>query len=173
MLTVNELFDKLPIRVCGGSEYQWQCYGANAHFLNSLDHAGDDRMSIVYDTQTQQVYEVVVQYTNDKIYRWIDGEFKQRLIDESITRGGDHFVAYDGVRYTDLETTRDLMQKADAILHGQQPDERIEIELDLDDDTLFGIMKMAHERDITLNAMVEQIVQLAIDERRYLDAQHC
>jgi hypothetical protein len=34
----------------------------------------------------------------------------------------------------------------------------------LENDQLFEIMKMAHERDITLNEMVESILRRVIDE---------
>jgi hypothetical protein len=35
--------------------------------------------------------------------------------------------------------------------------------LELDEETLFGLMKMAHEQDITLNQLVENIVRAEID----------
>jgi hypothetical protein len=43
-------------------------------------------------------------------------------------------------------------------------DNRSEVELDLPDNELFGLMLMAHTQDITLNQLVENIL------REYIDA---
>ena len=42
-------------------------------------------------------------------------------------------------------------------------DNRVTIEIDLDEDLLYQLMLKAHEHDITLNQMIEQIL------REYLD----
>ena len=38
--------------------------------------------------------------------------------------------------------------------------------VDLDDEQLFDLMKLAHERDITLNQMVEEVLRLAIEKHK-------
>jgi len=43
------------------------------------------------------------------------------------------------------------------------PDNRVTIEIDLDEDLLYQLMLKAHEHDITLNQMIEKIL------REYLD----
>jgi NTP pyrophosphatase (non-canonical NTP hydrolase) len=42
-------------------------------------------------------------------------------------------------------------------------DNRVTIEIDLDEDLLYQLMLLAHEHDITLNQMIEKIL------REYLD----
>jgi hypothetical protein len=37
------------------------------------------------------------------------------------------------------------------------------IELDLDDDELFRLMRLAHEQDITLNQLINNILQQVVD----------
>jgi|688.fasta_scaffold217760_3 hypothetical protein len=44
-------------------------------------------------------------------------------------------------------------------------DNRKEIELDLEDNELFDLMLMAHNQDITLNRLVEKILQEYINNR--------
>ena len=44
-------------------------------------------------------------------------------------------------------------------------DNRVTIELDLEEDLLYQLMLKAHEHDITLNQLIEKIL------REYLDAQ--
>jgi hypothetical protein len=46
----------------------------------------------------------------------------------------------------------------------QVNDGRSDIEIDLSDDEFLQIAKMAHERDITFNKMVEHILEQAIKE---------
>lgn len=42
-------------------------------------------------------------------------------------------------------------------------DNRVTVEIDLEDDLLFKLMLMAHEQDITLNQLVEKILQEFIE----------
>ena len=43
-------------------------------------------------------------------------------------------------------------------------DNRVTIEIDLEDDVLFRLMLQAHEHDITLNQMIEKILREFIDK---------
>jgi predicted HicB family RNase H-like nuclease len=43
-------------------------------------------------------------------------------------------------------------------------DNRVTIELDLDQDLLYQLMLKAHEHDITLNQMIEKILREYIDK---------
>jgi len=42
-------------------------------------------------------------------------------------------------------------------------DNRVDVPIELTDDDWYTLMKMAHERDITLNQLVEQILTLEIE----------
>jgi hypothetical protein len=92
----------------------------------------------------------------------IDPDFKFGHDDEAAGRGVPANQAWDDIRYTDLETDEDFMTKARAIIAGKPYDTRIQIDLDLDDDVLFDLMKLAHQRDITLNHLIEQILREVI-----------
>lgn len=61
----------------------------------------------------------------------------------------------------ELETKEDLMEKFSAIVSGQDYDTRIKIPIELPDDELMRLMLMAHEKDITFN---ELIIQILMDE---------
>ena len=45
-------------------------------------------------------------------------------------------------------------------------DNRVEIELDLDEHEIYQLAMEAHKRDITLNKMIEIILQEAIDRHK-------
>jgi hypothetical protein len=44
----------------------------------------------------------------------------------------------------------------------EEYDTRISVPLELDDDIMFDLMKLAHERDVTFNKLVEDILREAI-----------
>jgi len=45
-------------------------------------------------------------------------------------------------------------------------DNRVSIEVDLTDEEWYALMKLAHEQDITLNQLVENILKTFIEKER-------
>jgi hypothetical protein len=160
---VNEALDH---RITGGSEYQWDCYGFDVRFLDyESDYA---HASVVFDTITQTVYEATVSSKDESVrpYRWLNPETKDLYLHECKKRENDPNVAWDDVKWVDLETVEDFLNKASAMFNDEVFDERVQVPLDLERDELFRLMQMAHERDITLNQLVEEILQKVIDNHR-------
>ena len=161
MLTLPEFLELIDHRITGGSEFQWQCYGNQAQVIDS--DGANHSVSVVFDRGDQEVYEVTVcDYANNRAYRMIDPDFKSGHDNEAAARDVPANQAWDDVLYTDLETDEDFMTKAQAIIAGEPYDTRIQLDLDLPDNVLFDLMKLAHQRDITLNHLIEQILREAI-----------
>jgi hypothetical protein len=163
MITLKQYFETINYRVSEGYTFQWQCYGPNAYGLESTE-LGDDghNIGIVFDTQDQTVYQVEVHdYRNERSYRLVNPDFSDARRQECARRGADD-VAYDGVNFTDLETEEDFIDKATAIIRGEDYDTRISVPLDLPDNMLFELMKQAHEQDITLNDHMANLLKDAI-----------
>ena len=161
MITMRDFMETVSHRVTEGSDYLWQCYGDKAYRLDSWngDHSGHS-LSIVFDTVNQTVYEVsAYDYQRNRAYRRINPDFLAAHSSESKERGVEADQAWDEVRYVDLESDEDFLNKAQAIVQGLDYDTRVEVPIELDDDTLFALMKMAHEQDITFNQLVENIVR--------------
>jgi hypothetical protein len=66
--------------------------------------------------------------------------------------------AWDDVKYIDLETCEDMLDKMMALMNGEEYDDRVAIPLDLPDDVLLILMKDAHEKDITFNQYLTEII---------------
>jgi hypothetical protein len=165
MLTLPEFFELIEHRVTGGSEFQWQCYGSQAYVIDS--DGANHHFSVVFDRDDQTVYEVTVcDYVNNRAYRMIDPDFKFGHDDEAAGRNVPANQAWHDVLYVDLDVADDFIQKSLAIRDGKPYDTRVQLDLDLDDDLLFGLMKLAHQRDITLNQLIEQILTEMIDRTR-------
>lgn len=155
---VNEALDH---KISGGSEYGWTCW-PNARWLDyESDYA---HASVVFNTQTQEVYTAEVNDKENKHrpYRWLNPIYKEDMYQEARRRRVEANRAWDNVMWTDLEVQEDWLDKARAIMRGEEFDERIEVPLDLDDDTLMQLFMMAHERDITMNQMVEIVLKEVI-----------
>jgi hypothetical protein len=170
MITMREFMELVDYKITEGSSYLWNCYGHNAYCLdswNGVHGKGGHSFSIVFSTKTQKVYEVsVCDYTNDRAYRMINPAYIKKFNKENIIRGIDRNCAWDNVNYIDLETVDDFIQKALAIKAGEKYDTRVELPLELDDETSFKLMKMAHERDITFNQMVEEVLRTVINAKK-------
>lgn len=164
MITLKEWMELVEYRITEGSDYCWNCYGPNAYTLDSWngDHDGYS-MSITFDTKDQTVYETTVcDYSRQRAYRLINPEFKSANENEANSKDVDFKEAWDNVNYVDLDIDDDFIQKALAIRAGEDYDTRVDVPLVLEDDQLFELMKLAHEKDVTLNTLVEEMLQTFI-----------
>jgi hypothetical protein len=165
MITIENFLNTVGHRISGGSEYQWECFGPDARYLDS-EFPNRYSASIVFDTLTQVVYEATVcDYSANRAYRWLNPDFKSEFEDEVLIRGAQD-QAWDNVGYIDLDVPEDWLTKARAIVIGESYDTRVSVPLEMSDDEMLRLMTMAHERDITLNQLVEQILTQAIQARK-------
>jgi len=162
---MKEWMELVDYRITEGSDYGWQCYGPNVYQLDSWNGEQDGHsFTIVFDTRDQTVYEVQAHdYVHNRAYRMINEDFAKKMKKEAKRRDVDRNEAWDEVNYVDLEVDDDFIQKCLAIREGEDYDTRVVVPLDLDNDLMFDLMKMAHEQDITLNEFVEQLLRRVID----------
>jgi hypothetical protein len=167
---VNEAMDH---RITEGSEFQWHCWD-NARYLDYESECA--HVGVIYNTKTQEVYQADVSFKravwwpeDDLPYRWTNPLYKDAYIIEAEQRKVDPTEAWDGVKWIELEVEEDFLQKAKAIFNGEDFDKRIQLSVDLDNDVLFNLAMEAHKRDITLNKMIEIVLQEVIDRHKEVD----
>jgi hypothetical protein len=161
MISLKQFMELVDYRITEGSDYCWDCYGSDAYSLSywNQDHSGHS-FCIIFNTKTHTVYEVQAHdYLHDRAYRLIHPAGQLAYAAEARQRDVAFAEAWDNVNYVDLETDEDFLDKAQCIIAGEDYDTRIDLPLRLDDDALFELMKQAHERDITLNQLVEDILR--------------
>ena len=163
-MQLKDVNESLEHRISGGSEYGWKCYGYNARFLDYESEYATG--SCVFDTEDQAVYEIHVEFkdSEQKPYRWLNPLFKNVMYEEAAYRSVDANQAWDDVKWIDLETEEDFLEKASAIFKGEDFDKRVSVPLNLSKEELFTMMQLAHEKDITLNELVVEILQAVIDK---------
>ena len=165
MITMKEFMELIDYKITEGSDYCWECYGPNAYMLDSWNGEQDGySFTIIFDTKDHTVYEVQAHdYVHNRAYRMINEDFLKKMKKEAKRRNVSKKEAWDDVEYVDLAVDDDFIQKALAIKAGEPYDTRVEIEFDLEEDLQLQLMKLAHEHDITLNQMIEKILQEMIN----------
>ena len=171
MITLKEWMEIVDYKITEGSDFGWNCYGKDVHMLDSWNGEQDGySFSIVFSTKSQKVYEVsMCDYTNNRAYRMINPKNVEKHRKEAESKSVLANQAWDDVNYIDLDVDDDFFQKALAIREGEDYDTRVQIQVNFDDAELLEYMKIAHDRDITFNELVEIALQEAIDQHRMLN----
>ncbi len=166
MITLKQFINLIDYRITEGCDYTWDCYGPNAYNLSSWngDHDGHS-LNVVFDTEFQTVYEVQVHdYKQNRAYRLIHPDCVEDYQREARERDVNPNEAWDDVDYVDLDVDEDFIEKAQAIIAGEDYDTRVSVPVNFTDEELLTYMKMAHDRDMTFNEFVEQALRAAIDD---------
>lgn len=168
MITLKQWFETVGYRITEGSEYTWRCYGPNAHVLDSWDGEQDGHsFSVVFDTKTQEVYEVQAHdYQRGRAYRWFGPDCEERYKKECDGHDSIGDEAWEGVDYVTLGVAEDWMDKASAIANSLDYDTRVQVQVEFSDEELLTYMKMAHDRDQTFNEFVETAIKLALEKHK-------
>lgn len=172
MITLKDFMEAVDYRITEGSTYGWQCFGPNAYCLDSWNGEQDGHtVSIIFDTKDQTVYQAMVyDYSRDRAYRITNPDYKVDFDSECEDREvvDQAWELDDGtpVKYVDLEVEEDFLEKTRAIINCEDYDTRVQIPMEFSDDELLQYMKLAHERDITFNELVEEALRYAIEDAK-------
>jgi len=166
MITMKEWMELVDYKITEGDTYGWSCFGPNAYQLsswNGVHGKGGYSFNIIFSTKSHKVYQVeVCDYTNNRAYRMINPKNVEKHRKEAERRDVLENQAWDDVNYVDLDVDDDFIQKSLAIKAGEDYDTRVIMPVDFTDEELLTYMKMAHERDITFNQLVEEALREAI-----------
>jgi hypothetical protein len=114
-MTLHEIAIAANTRICGGTEYQWQCYGPNARYIDFSDRDGNEYASVIVDKNSHQVYELTVVVPGyDQAFVWRNPDFENAYLSECQERNVKPNIAWDDVVYevvddkTILEYVKDV-----------------------------------------------------------------
>jgi hypothetical protein len=166
MITMKEWMELVNYRITEGSAFCWNCYGSDSYSLDSWNGEQDGHsFTVIFDTKDQTVYEVQAHdFVHNRAYRMINPDFQKKARKEARKRDVDRDQAWDDVNYIDLEVDDDFIQKCLAIASGEEYDTRVQVPIDFSDEDLLKYMKMAHDRDMTFNAFIEEALRHALEE---------
>lgn len=164
-MNLKDFMTVIDYKITEGNVYQWACFGNNAYSLDSWNGEQDGHtVTAVFDTKDQTVYAVMAyDYIANRAYRWMNPAFVAVYTAECASRNCND-EAWEDVAYTDLEVEDDFLEKARGIVTGADYDTRVLVPLDLDKETLYNLMHLAHNADLTLNQYVDKIIRNALTE---------
>jgi hypothetical protein len=162
MITLKEWMEVANYRITEGSDYY--AYGG-AYALTSWNGDQDGySLEIIFNQKTQEVYEVqACDYKHQRAYRLVHSDHR----DETLLKKAWDQV--DEVEWTDLESDDDWIQKALAIVAGEDYDTRVSIPIDLPEAELMVLFKAAHEADMTFNDFVEKILREKLADEGFIN----
>ena len=160
MITLKEWMEIVDYRITEGSNYYNNRYGDSVYSLDSWNGEQEGfSFTVIFDTDTQKVFEVQAHdYRNNRAYRMFAEGY-------ALPVGADD-TAWDDTDYVTLEVDDDFIQKCLAIREGEDYDTRVSVPVEFTDEELLKYMKLAHERDITFNQLVEEALREAIEEHK-------
>ncbi len=166
-MNIQQVFNAISYRIVESTPFLYHCFGANEPRSYSFSNKNNEPCGSFVADAAGRVYELSVDngaYDDDKTrcYRWVDPDFEEALFAEIREHDSDPTIAWDEVKYIEIEVEEDILTKTQAICNGLIFDTRIITPVDLTDQEFLMISKMAHERDITLNQMVEHIISEVI-----------
>lgn len=147
MITIKQFLDVVDHAITDTDT--WIGYSELAIILSHWDGKQDGKsMDIIFSPTTQEVFAVHVHdFKNQRAYR------------RQIVGFNNDKEAWNEINYTDLESDEDLLDKMQAIYNNEDYDERVAIPLDMPDDVLLILMKDAHNRDMTFNQYITELIK--------------
>ena len=104
-------------RICGGTEYQWDCF-PNGQYTDVSDLDGNEIGGCIYNRLSMKVYQVEVHVYDDEVsYRWTNPEWEQAYEDEASKRNVDPINAYDHVNYTIIDDEDEILHLLSEVVH--------------------------------------------------------
>ena len=162
MTTLFDFFKAVNYKVTGASNYAWSCYGNDAVTFDFYED-NEFECSAIVSTKSQEVRELTMHdYKLNRSYRWTNPDFVEMREKEALSHGIDDSLAYDEVKFCDVEVAEDILEKMTAICKGEDYDTRITIPIDLTEQEFLNVAKAAHALDITINEFFERAIEEAI-----------
>ena len=165
MITIKDFMETVDYRITEGSDFGWKCFGPNSYCLDSWSGEQDGySIGITFDTKNQTVYKFEAHdYGKNNSYRWVHPDWTEIYANESKIQNIDHNEAWDNIKYINLDLAEDILEKAAAIVNGEDYDTRVQVPLDLPDSLLNKLFRLAHEQDVTLNEYIETILKTELN----------
>lgn len=169
MINLQSFLEAIEFKISGGSEYLWNSFGNNVRTIES-SVLNRYSASATFDTETNEVYMVEAHDEDLEIsFRMINPDYINAYIDECEQRNVNFGIAYDQVRYIDLDHEEDMLEKINAIVNGEEYDTRVLLKLNLPEDIILALALQAHELDITLN---DHMCNIIMEEVERLNSAH-
>lgn len=171
-------------KITGGCKYEWECFGPSAYMIDfSTDYGGTvcNNATVTFSRATQEIFLVEIYATMDEdkeldiAFRWINPDYEKVYLDTIVAAGMEPDEAYDDVKFTSKESEDEILEILAKAMNNEDVSSYVDstlIELDLTRDEIFDLMMKAHERDITLNQLLNEVLEDAVERAKDVIAEH-
>lgn len=98
-MTLMEVITQAGARICEGTEFQWECFGHNARYIDFADVVGEPYCSVVHDAKTYEIYQIECNVPGqDQSFKWTNPNFEPAYLAECKARNILPDVAWDDVK---------------------------------------------------------------------------
>lgn len=110
-----QIIEACGARVSGGTEYQWDCYGPNARYMDFADTDGLEYCSVVHDSKTYEVYQIDIHVPGyEQAFQWHEPKYLPRYLDECKARDIKPHEAWDDLVYQSVDEETILQYAKDV-----------------------------------------------------------
>jgi len=175
-MNLQKIFKSAKYKIVGGGPFLWNCFGPNAYYMDfgsnsiAIVNSGYNEVSVRFDTKTQVVYSIEVYITVnrqiDVAFSWINPDYREAYVAEHIQRNCEYGVAYDDVHFIEKENETEILEIISAAINEEDVSRYVKtclIDLEFSKKDLFKLMRKAHKRDITLNQLLIEMMEDAVE----------
>lgn len=150
------------------TRYGWPCW-PDAYMLDFQSNALE--VSVVYNINTGLVYEVNASEKPEcvRCFRYRDPAWITAQEVEAACRAVDNSVAYDNVHWNDIDNASTMLDMITQLNTGKWAPSAIvdddEITIRVPDELFIQLARLAHQEDITVTALVTDIVMTELTQR--------
>ena len=167
-MLLESVIKAAQFKIVGGAPFGWQNFGSNARTLEfSKTGDGYDCASVVFDTVTQEVYEITFnpEFDASKNYRWINPTYLDEYKKECLKKGVTFEIFGDSDRWIDCELSEDIVDKISTYFSTGTFDERIMVSLDLSDEAVVALNTLAAAKGVSIDIVAEEILTEELSKR--------
>ena len=94
----------------GAADYEWECFGDTARYLDIGNEDVGQQAAVIFDTDDGTVYAMEIFLPQaPAAFRWIDERYADLFIKECMMRNVDPNIAFDSVIFQNISSTEALV----------------------------------------------------------------
>lgn len=109
-MNLMEIVSAANGRVKGAADYEWECFGDTARYLDIGNEDVGQQAAVIFDTDDGTVYAMEIFLPQaPAAFRWIDERYADLFIKECMMRNVDPNIAFDSVIFQNISSTEALV----------------------------------------------------------------
>jgi len=157
-MSLHDFFTLFDYKVTEGSDFCWNCFGPNSRFIELKYN--DIGGCVVFSKLNQEIFQAEVYDEAKNIaYRWMPPQAKIDYFAECEKRNVPKMEAWDGCEFVNVDSVSEFSGIVKSLIEGKDPEDDLEVELDLPHNVIVFLALEAHKRNITLNEMINIVLR--------------